>query len=160
MIEETQYLDLFDRYVTHVSYWVKKERIYNRVTGKYEDPDTDLMANIERQLDVDDADEFRRNLISAVAGHAIDNPGEKVDYSATFPRYLMRLKESYFRDRRKQMVTLAKDVLVLLEDGAGLDTDRRARAQATLDALKQRFGYEDASVRIAIGELFRDRYAP
>ena len=62
LVEETQYLDLFDRYVTHVSYWVKGERVYNRVTGAYEEADEKLMANIEGMLDVEasEREEFRR----------------------------------------------------------------------------------------------------
>lgn len=159
MIDETQYQDLFDRYVTHVSFWVKNERVYNRHLGKYEDPDHELMESIERMLDVDDADEFRRNLISAVAAHAIDNPGERVDYNRAFPRYIERLKEAYFRERRKVVSAIAADVLVLLEDGGGLDGERSTRARATLESMKGRFGYEDASVRIALGELVRERYA-
>ncbi len=35
----TQYAELFERYVQHVSVWVKKERIRNKVTGEYEEPD-------------------------------------------------------------------------------------------------------------------------
>ena len=30
-------------YVTHVSHWVKKERVFNPLTGQDEEPDTDLM---------------------------------------------------------------------------------------------------------------------
>src|SRR5262249_22557233 len=43
LVEAQKHADLFDRYVTHVSHWVKHEKIYNPVTGKSEDPDTDLL---------------------------------------------------------------------------------------------------------------------
>ena len=32
LVQEEQYAELFERYVQHVSVWVKKERLYNRVT--------------------------------------------------------------------------------------------------------------------------------
>lgn len=160
LIEETQYLELFDRYIEHVSYWIKGERIYSRVTGKYEEPDQEFMASIERMLGAGDkAEEFRRNMISAVAGHAIDHPGQKVDYARLFPRYLERLKESYFGERRKQVSAIVEDVLRLIEGDASLERERRENAQRTLDQLKARFGYADVSVRIALGELLNDRYA-
>ena len=38
LVQEEQYAELFDRYVQHVSVWVKKERLYNRVTQRYEEP--------------------------------------------------------------------------------------------------------------------------
>ncbi|MEM9194542.1 MAG: serine protein kinase PrkA [Myxococcota bacterium] len=118
LIEETQYRKLFDDYVSHVSYWVKKEKIYNEVTGKYEDPDADLLSRVEDQLEVDPdtAEDFRRNLISTVAAYAIDHPGEDVEYGRLFPRYIDRLREAYFGQRKKQIQQIAEDVLVILDE--------------------------------------------
>jgi predicted Ser/Thr protein kinase len=50
IVEETRYVDLFDRYVTHVSYWVKGEHLRNPVTGAYEEPDRALFAEVERRV--------------------------------------------------------------------------------------------------------------
>src|SRR5690606_13034814 len=36
LVGEGQYDELFERYVQHVSIWVTKERIRNRITGDYE----------------------------------------------------------------------------------------------------------------------------
>lgn len=161
MVEETRYVELFDRYVNHVSNWLKSERIYNRVTGKYEDPDTELMESTEEMLGIeDDAEEFRRNLISSVAAHAIDHPGQQVDYGRAFPQYIERLKDAYFRERRKQLAEIARDVLALIdEEKPSLEPDRRAPAESALAAMKEQFGYADASVRVALGELLGERYA-
>ncbi|MFW6050538.1 MAG: serine protein kinase PrkA [Myxococcota bacterium] len=159
LIEETQYVELFERYVNHVSQWVKGEQVYNRVTGEYEYPDEQLMDNVEEALEIDDDTEgFRRNMISSVAAHAIDNPGESMDYARIFPRYIERLRESYYRDRRAQVAAIARDVLSLLDEQEDLDHEREARARGTLDALKHRYGYEDSSAWIALAELLRDRY--
>lgn len=165
LVEETQYIELFDRYVTHVSYWVKNERVYNRVTGGYEDPDEKLMANVESMLEIEASTRhaFRRDLISAVAGHAIDNPGVQVNYAKVFPRYLAKLKEATYSKRKKQLSTIAKDLLIVLsEDEAAIGALGRERAQqarATLARMKERYGYADSSARDAIGELFRKRLA-
>jgi predicted Ser/Thr protein kinase len=164
LIEETQYQDLFNRYVTHVSYWVKKEKVYDSVTGKHVDPDEELMKSIEGKLDVEgDPESFRKNLISSVAGHAIDNPGAKVDYKRLFPSYIEKLRDAYYGERKKQVGAIAKDVLAVIdeEDRAktGLDGDRRGAAEATLAAMKARYGYNEESAREALGELLRERYA-
>jgi serine protein kinase len=161
LIEETQYGELFGRYVNHVSQWVKGEQVYNPHTGDYEPPDDQLMDNVEDALDIgDDMEGFRRNLISTVAAHAIDHPGESMDYGRIFPRYIERLSESYFRDRRKQIATIARDVLALLDEEDGMDPDRRAQARRTLEQLESRFGYQESSARVAIAEVLADRYAP
>lgn len=159
LIEETQYRDLFDRYVMNVSYWVKNERIQNPVTGKYEDPDQDLMSRIESRLDVDKdaADEFRRNMISTIGGAAISRPGQKVDYGRLFPRYIERLREAYYEERRKQVGTIARDILRLLHEEP-LEPERDRAARDTMGRMSERFGYSESSLRDAMGEIVRDRY--
>jgi serine protein kinase len=165
LVEETQYHDLFDKYVTHVSFWVKNERVYNRVTGGYEDPDEKLMANLETMLDIDPPARhgFRRDLISAVAAHAIDNPGVPVNYVKVFPRYLAKLKEATYGKRKKQLATIAQDVLVVLSGDesvmASLGAERVAQARRTFERMKERYGYVDVSCSDAVGELLRKRFS-
>jgi serine protein kinase len=159
LIEDTQYSELFARYVNHVSQWVKGEQVYNPLTGAYEEPDAQLMDNVEDALEVGvDEDGFRRNLISTVAAHAIDHPGEAMDYSRIFPRYIEKLSDSYYRDRRKQIATIARDVLALLDEEDGMDAERRDQARRTLDQLQARYGYAPASARVALAELLDEQY--
>ena len=67
-IDEGRYAELFERYVQHVNVWTKKERIRNRLTGDYEEPDEKLMQEVERLLEVKgDVEEARRQLISGFA---------------------------------------------------------------------------------------------
>jgi predicted Ser/Thr protein kinase len=159
IVDETQYAELFDRYVMHVSYWVKNERVYNRLTGKDEDPDVDLMASVEKTLGARDAIAFRRELISAVAAWALDHPGEKPDYARVFPRHVARLKDAYFAERRKQLAQRVRDALSALGDDA-VDPERTARGRALVGALVARFGYCEACARDALGEVLRARYEP
>jgi len=164
LVEETQYSELFDRYVVHVSVWTKGEQIENRVTGKFEDPDPTLMERVEDMLDLDeDAREgFRHDLIGAVAGHWIDNPDADVDYSKIFPRYLAKLREASYQKLRRELATIAQDALDVLNDEerviARMGSEREAKARETLEALYAEHGYAPASVRDAVGELLERRY--
>ena len=54
LVDETRYSELFERYVTHVSYWVKREKLRNPLTGQYEDPDERLMEEVEALLGAPD----------------------------------------------------------------------------------------------------------
>lgn len=165
LVEETQYLDLFDRYVTHVSYWVKQERVFNPMTGQYEEADVELMKTVETMLGARDGESFRRNLISQVAGHAIDHPGEKPRYPQVFPRYIEQMREATYGGRRKQLAEIARDALVLLQSGEDqgaaqhLKAERVAKARRTVASLKADFGYQDTSVVDALGEVLARRYA-
>jgi serine protein kinase len=165
LVEESQYVDLFDRYVTHVSYWLKKERVPNPVTGRDEPADTQLMESVEAMLGVSGgaskAEEFRRDLINVVAGHAIDHPGTRPSMPGLFPRYLQQLREATYGKRRRQLAELAEDVVRVASTKettpGGLDGGREARAQETLAALL-REGYTVRSARDVITELQRRRY--
>jgi predicted Ser/Thr protein kinase len=161
LVEEARYSELFDRYITHVSHGIKNERVYNRVTGANEEPDREMMASVEKTLGVTSNPEaFRRGLINAIAGYAIDHPGTKVDYGQVFPRHLERLKEAYFSDRRKQLQEIGEDILRLLakEQRQSINPDRADLAKAAYERLCTRYGYRAESVGDALGELLTRRY--
>jgi predicted Ser/Thr protein kinase len=161
LVEEARYTELFDRYITHVSHGIKNERVYNRVTGTNEEPDRDMMASVEKTLGVtSNAEGFRRGLINAIAGYAIDHPGTKIEYGQVFPRHVERLKEAYFADRRKQLQEIGEDILLLIakEERITINPDRSELAHRAYDRLCERYGYQADSVRDALGELLSRRY--
>jgi predicted Ser/Thr protein kinase len=160
LVQEAQYVELFDKYVQHVSVWVKKERLYNRVTQRYEEPDEKMMGEVERLLDVKgDGQDWRRQLISGIAAWALDHPGQKVDPPGVFPQHLKRMREAIFTERRQSVARLARDLVVLARDnGSGLDAERRADAEATFERLIARFGYCRECAADAASMLVRRRF--
>lgn len=160
LVEETQYRELFERYVTHVSLWVKGERYTNPLTGEREDPDHRLMENIEEILDIDEPEEFRRDLINSVAAHAIDHPGEKVQYADVFPRYVDKVKESYFSRRRKHLAEIVRGMLAILAgNDDAVDVSLRKETHNALERFRNELGYCTHCARDALGELLNERYA-
>ncbi len=159
LVEESRYEQLFDRYINHVSLWLKGERYRDPVTGEQLDPDQALLKRIEAILEVKNADEFRRNLISMVAAQAIDHPDEPIDHARIFPRYLAQVKEAYFVEHRGQIGAILDDVLALLSEGEQrLEPEARRRAQESFERLKA-VGYCEKCAPAALGELRRERYA-
>jgi serine protein kinase len=164
LVEERRYIEQFERYVTHVSHWVKREKVRNPVTGADEDPDEELMGEVERMLDVGSGearrDEFRREVIAKIGAWSIDHPGRKPDYEQIFPRPIAHLREAFFADRRKQIRKINEDLLVYLVDGpARMDAEAAVTARNTIDTLKGRFGYCDHCAKDAILALVRKRYS-
>ena len=158
LIDEHSHLGLFNRYVTHVSHWVKKERIFNPVTGQDEEADIDLMRSVEEKLGADDAREFRNELLSGIAAWAIDHPEQEVDYEALFPSYIEQLRQSYFDDRRGQVGEIGQAIVALLKDDDTLEEDQREAAQHALQVLIGVYGYERSSAKAALGALVDARY--
>ncbi len=160
LVQEEQYAELLDRYVQHVSAWVKKERLFNRVTRQYEEPDEATMTEVERLLDVKgEPGEVRGQLIGAIAAWAIDHPGQKVVAGHVFPQHLHRMREAIFADKRAEVAGLSRDIVVLVrEDGAGLDAERKKRAEAAIERMTSRFGYCRHCASDASSLLLRKRF--
>jgi predicted Ser/Thr protein kinase len=158
LIDEHSHLGLFDRYITHVSHWVKKERLFNPVTGQDEEADADLMKSVEENLGADDAMQFRNELLSGIAAWAIDHPEQDVDYEALFPRYIEQLRQAYFDDRRGQVGEIGQAIVAMLEDDGTLEEDQREAAQQALQVLVGVYGYERSSAKVALGALVDARY--
>jgi predicted Ser/Thr protein kinase len=161
LVEERRYIDQFERYAAHVSYWVKREKVPNPITGRDDDPDEEMMNEIERILEVSSRrEEFRREVIARIGAWSIDHPRQKPDYERIFPRPIAELREAFFSDRKKQVRKINDDLLVLLTDGPSkMLTDAAAAAQSTLTMMKSRFGYCDNCAKDAVLALIRKRYA-
>jgi predicted Ser/Thr protein kinase len=160
LVEESQYAELLDRYVAHVSLWLKGERYRDPHTGDYSDPDRTLLTRVENILEVKNAEEFRRNVINMVAAHAIDHPGDTMDYALIFPRYLEQVKEAHFSEHRVRIASLIREVLALLSDhgqGAALDGEAAKRAKASFESLQAK-GYCKLCAPAVLGELLAERY--
>lgn len=160
LVDETRYSDLFDRYVTHVNFWVKREKFRNPLTGQYEEPDERMMREVEALLgQPDKPEDLRHTLMSTIAAWAIDHPDEPLDNARVFASQLRRLRESAFAERRAAVAKLCRDIVILLrEDGAGLNEQRRAAAEKALSQLESRFGYQRSSAGDAAVALVRERF--
>jgi predicted Ser/Thr protein kinase len=161
LVADTQYDELFEKYVQHVSVWTKKERIRNKHTGEYEEPDEKMMTEVERLLEVKgEAAEARRSMISAIAAWAIEHPGQKVEGSIVLPHFLRRLRDAIFSTKRVEVAKQARDMVVLVRDeGAGLDEGRKKVIREVFAQLATRFGYCDACATDMASSLVRRRYS-
>lgn len=160
LVEEDQYEELFGRYMDHVSQSLKGEKVYNQITGNYEEPDEELMAEIEDTITIEeDPEDFRRSLISSIAAYSIDHPTKSVDYRKIFPTIFEALQEAFFGERHRQIRRIEENLLTYFEgDEETLSSSELESVETTLTNLKQRYGYCDDSVREAVAFLLSNRY--
>ncbi len=163
LVSEAQYRDLFERYVTIVSSWVKGERVRNAHTGEHEPPDEHRMTELESMVmpPGDDRKDFRLGLISAVGAFRLDHPdADTIDYQAIFPDLFRRLRDHFYEERKRQLRRSREDVLRYLSDErTALDEKARRRVEETLRNLRDRYGYCEACAQDAVLFLLRRRYA-
>ena len=171
--DEKQYENFLRRYVTHVTAYLKKEKVRNTMTDKMENPDEVLMHEFEKVAGVlEDREHFRQNLMTQLGVFALENPGagrgEGIDYAKVFPDLMKRIRD-YYIDEHSALMKRVYDVITLFErrssgDPAANRTPTVEQQEAErlalqmIDNMKRKFAYNDVSAREAFVYLFQKRY--
>ena len=143
LIQEEEYDRRFVRYFDHVLAYNKGELVRNPRTGEAEPPDAKVMENVERLLVIQEpVSVFRQNLVGKIGAHALDHPGDSVNYRRLFPDILRALKEEFRAERREQILAIQGNLLkVDTDEFRALDEPSRVLALRTRDNMCERFGY-------------------
>ena len=159
LVEQERHVELFDRYLSHVGAWTGQERIRNPITGTDEEADERMMAEVEQLLGAtDEPKAWRHGLLGRIAAWAIDHPGEFADRRLVFEDQLRQLREASFAQHRDAIVRLCRDaVVVVREQGVGLDTERQVAARRFVDGLVGA-GYPETAVADMAWVLIRERF--
>ncbi len=128
---------LCSNYIDNVKAYTQREKVRNRYTGNYEDPDERLMRSVEEKIDIPEGrkDDFRREIMNYIGALAID--GKKFDYR-TNERLQKALELKLFEDQKDtiKLTSLVSNVV-----------DRAT--QEKIDVVKSRlirnYGYNDSS---------------
>jgi len=124
-------------YVDHVKAYTQKEKIKNRFTGQYEEPDERLMRSIEEKMEIPTArkDDFRKELLNYIGALAID--GKKFDYRSN-DRLRRALELKLFEDQKDtiKLTSLVSDVV---------DRETQEKIEIVKNRLIKNFGYNEES---------------
>ncbi|HZW11047.1 MAG TPA: hypothetical protein VFF69_14185 [Phycisphaerales bacterium] len=124
-------------YIENVRAYTQKEKVLNKYTGKYEEPDERLMRSIEEKIDIPDSrkDDFRQEIMNYIGALALD--GKRFEYN-TNARLYKALELKLFEDSR-DTIKLKNLVSSVVDD----------ETQQKIDVVKQRlikqFGYNEVS---------------
>jgi serine protein kinase len=90
---------LCSNYIDHVKAYTQREKVRNRYTGNYEEPDERLMRSVEEKIDIPEGrkDDFRREIMNYIGALAID--GKRFDYK-TNERLQKALELKLFEDQK------------------------------------------------------------
>jgi predicted Ser/Thr protein kinase len=143
LVDEEQYETLLSRYIENVVAQVKREKLYNKITGNYEQPNENLMRDVERILKVNGPiEKHREALLGRIAAFKIDNPTAPIVVAKIFHEYMDTIKQHYYEEQKKQVEDNFKAMLVLDTDEAkNFKNDELALAETTYQNLQKRFGY-------------------
>ncbi len=112
LVDEARYMELFRKYVVHVSHALKKERLFDPVTGELTDADEKFMRQLEKTMAPDAGPNFRADVLSRIGAWALSHPNEDPAYHEIFPDNFALLREDYYK---KQKDAVRKSVVRMLE---------------------------------------------
>ncbi len=128
---------LCGNYIDNVKAYTQREKVKNKFTGQYQEPDERLMRSIEEKIDIPDSrkDDFRREIMNYIGALSID--GKMFDYR-TNERLYKALELKLFEDQ-KDTIKLSSLVSKVV------DADTQAKIDIVKGRLIRDHGYDDES---------------
>jgi serine protein kinase len=128
---------LCGNYIDNVKAYTQREKVRNKFTGQYEEPDERLMRSIEVKIDIPESrkDDFRREIMNYIGALSID--GRVFDYK-TNERLYKALELKLFEDQKDtiKLTSLVSKVV---------DADTQAKIDVVKARLIRDYGYNDES---------------
>ncbi len=128
---------LCGNYIDNVKAYTQREKVKNKYTGAYEEPDERLMRSIEDKIDIPDSrkDDFRREIMNYIGALSID--GKTFDYK-TNERLYKALQLKLFEDQKDsiKLTSLVSNVV---------DQETQAKIDVVKSRLIRDYGYDEES---------------
>jgi serine protein kinase len=128
---------LAGNYIDNIKAYTQREKVRNRYTGQYEEPDERLMRSIEEKIDIPESrkDDFRREIMNYIGALAIE--GKTFNYR-TNERLHKALELKLFEDQKDsiKLTSLVSRVI---------DQDTQEKIDVVKARLIRDFGYNEQS---------------
>ncbi len=126
---------LCGNYIDNIKAYTQRERVRNRYTGQYEEPDERLMRSVEEKIDIPEGrkDDFRREIMNYIGALAIE--GKKFDFR-TNERLHRALELKLFEDQKDsiKLTSLVSQVV---------DRDTQEKIDVVKARMVRDYGYCD-----------------
>ena len=157
LFSKESYLDLFMRYILHVSSWTKREKLLDPLLGRKTEADEAFMQKVESSMiaSQESPEEFRRQLISQIAAFKLENPEGSLDYSLIFSSHLRRLKSKIYAEQRDMVDRIINNYLSRPHEELSASKERDVAQARSLREGLLTLGYTDQSGRWAMAYLLK-----
>lgn len=126
---------LFGNYMDNLKACTQKEKVKNKYTGQWEEPNERLMRSIEEKIDIPESrkDEFRGKIMEFVGARAVE--GKKFDYKSD-EKLLKALELKLFEDQKDtiKLSTLVSNVM---------DKETQEKIDVVKKRMLEQYGYCD-----------------
>ena len=131
--DEAAISKLCANYIDNVKAYTQKEKVRNKYTGQYEEPDERLMRSLEEKIQISESrkDDFRREIMNYIGALAVE--GKAFDYK-TNERLHRALELKLFEDQKDtiKLTSLVSSVM---------DKETQEKIDIVRDRLIKNYGY-------------------
>ncbi|PIR21847.1 MAG: serine protein kinase [Deltaproteobacteria bacterium CG11_big_fil_rev_8_21_14_0_20_45_16] len=135
--DEESITKLCANYIDAVKAYTQKEKVKNKFTGQYEEPDEKFMRSIEEKIDIPDSrkEDFRREIMNYIGALAVEG---KTFYYKTNERLHKALELKLFEDQKDsiKLTNLVSNIV---------DKETQEKIDVVKARLIKNFGYNDES---------------
>jgi len=169
MVDARSYEDYISRYIQNVTALIKKEKVKNLVTGKYEDVSMYSIEEFEKSINLkEDPESFRSNILSSLGAYSLDNPGAKIVYTKVFPDLTDLLQQSFRGEQEKVIKNIANNIVFFesvsksKESSSDIKTPmsekNKEQIEKVIENLCARYHYSKSGAIGLVSALLKERY--
>jgi serine protein kinase len=129
-------------YIDNIKAYTQNEKVRNKYTGTYEEPDERLMRTIEEKIDIPESrkDDFRREIMNYIGALAIE--GKQFDFTSN-ERLQKALELKFFEDQKDsiKLTSLVSNVI---------DKSTQEKIDIVKKRLMNDYGYCDVCANMAL----------
>ncbi|MCK5883206.1 MAG: hypothetical protein KAG61_05920 [Bacteriovoracaceae bacterium] len=168
LVDNRSYEEYIRRYIQNINALIKKEKVKNEITGKYEEGDSYFVDEFEKNITLNEGgDNFRSQLISKLGAHFLDNPDSTIIYTDVFPDLVGKLKESFKGEQNKLITAITTNMMyyeaeINCHNGQSkkdiktpLSNENRKIIKTVLDNLNTRYDYSLNGAIAALKHLLK-----
>lgn len=159
LYDSKQWEDFLKKYVKHVAFVLRKERVKNPITGQLEDPDIALIEEFEKIVeaptDNQAKEKFRQNVISTVGAWSLDHKNEGVTYGRVFPEFWQKLEKHYYESQKALLTKMHNALLLYGSNNTDINEEGARLAYQTIENMKLKLGYCEYCAKEVVSFLLK-----
>ncbi|MES2613847.1 MAG: hypothetical protein V4591_00360 [Bdellovibrionota bacterium] len=143
LYDEEQYIKALQKYLKHVSAYLKKEKIQNEITGKHEEASETIMDEMENLMNATaNKHEFRENLVAKVASWRVENATGELNFAKVFENELASTAKKIYENKEEEIQKIKTSMMMMdNDDYQKLPSEVFDLCENTFANLEKRYGY-------------------
>lgn len=143
LYDEQQYINALQKYMKNVTAFIKKEKIQNEITGRYEDANENIMEEMETLMGATgNKKEIRERLVAKIASWRVERPSDELNFSKVFEIELSTIARRIYESKEDEIKKIKSSMMMYgSEDYNNIPKEIFQRCEITFQNLEKIYNY-------------------